>query len=47
MSDTVLLKDVELWYTKLDPRYPNARFNKQNPTWECQIRTTDKDQKKE
>jgi hypothetical protein len=26
----------------LDPATPNSRFNKENPTWEVQIRTKDK-----
>lgn len=37
-----ILPDVELWYAKLDPNRPSARFNKKNPTWELQIRTTDR-----
>ena len=42
-----IIKNAEVWFAKLDPKRPNAKFNKQNPTWECQIRTTDKEQKKE
>jgi hypothetical protein len=41
------LNNVEIWYAKLDPARPNGRYNKNNPTWEVQIRTTDKAQKKE
>lgn len=41
-----IVKDCELWFCKLDPKRPNNKFNKQNPTWECQIRTTDKAVKK-
>lgn len=41
-----IIKDCELWFCKLDPKRPNNKFNKQNPTWECQIRTTDKAVKK-
>lgn len=41
-----IVKDCELWFCKLDPKRPNNKFNKQNPTWECQIRTTDKTTKK-
>lgn len=37
-----LIENVELWYAKLDPEKPNARFNKKNPTWDVQIRTRDK-----
>ena len=42
-----LLKNCELHYIKCDPKRPNASFNKKNPTWEAQIRTTDLEQKKE
>jgi len=42
-----LLKNCELHYIKCDPKRPNASFNKKNPTWEVQIRTTDLEQKKE
>lgn len=41
-----ILKDCELWFCKLDPKRPNNRFSKDNPTWECQIRTKDKTIKK-
>lgn len=37
-----ILKNVELFYPRLDPKKPNDRFNKENPTWEVQIRTKDK-----
>ena len=37
-----IIKNVELYYAKLDPKRPNANFNKQAPTWEIQIRTKDK-----
>jgi single-stranded DNA-binding protein len=42
-----ILKKVEIWFTKLDPKRPNARFDKDNPTWELQLRTTDRAVKKE
>ena len=42
-----ILKNCEIWFVKADPKRPNNKFNKKNPTWECQIRTTNKDQKKE
>ena len=42
-----ILRNCEIWFPKLDPERPNARHNKDNPTWELQMRTTDKDQKKE
>lgn len=41
-----IIKDCELWFCKLDPKRPNNKFNRDNPTWECQIRTTDKATKK-
>lgn len=42
-----LIKNAELHFVKCDPKRPNAKFNKKNPTWEVQIRTTDKNQRKE
>jgi hypothetical protein len=42
-----IFKDCELWFAKLDPKRPNSKFNKKQPTWEIQIRTTDKAKKKE
>ena len=42
-----ILKNVELFFAKLDPKRPNDRFNKENPTWEVQIRTRSKAQAKE
>lgn len=41
------MKNAEMWFAKLDPKYPNARINKDNPTWELQLRTDDAEQKKE
>lgn len=42
-----IIKDAELWFCRLDPKYPNSKFNPENPAWECQLRTTSKEQKKE
>lgn len=42
-----ILKNVELFFAKLNPSKPNARFDKENPTWEVQIRTRDKAQAKQ
>lgn len=42
-----MIKNCTLFFPKLDPKRPNSRFNKENPTWEVQIRTTDKTQKAE
>lgn len=41
-----LLTDCEIWFLRANPLKPNSKFNKENPTWECQIRTSDKTQKK-
>lgn len=41
-----LVENVEMFFAKLDPKRPSSKFNKDNPTWELQIRTTDKEQKK-
>jgi len=42
-----ILKNVELFYPRLDPKKPNAKFNKEQPTWEVQLRTRDKKVKAE
>lgn len=42
-----ILNDCELWFVRCNPAHPNAKFNAENPTWETQIRTTRKEQKKE
>lgn len=42
-----ILKNVELFFAKLDPARPNDRFDATNPTWEVQIRTRNKAQAKE
>ena len=41
----MILQNVEIWYAKLGK--PSSRYNKDNPTWELQVRTTDKEIKKE
>lgn len=41
-----IIKNAEIWYTKLDPKRPNKSLNKKIPTWEIQIRTKDKEVKK-
>jgi len=41
-----ILKKCEIWHIRLDPKRPNSKYNKKNPTWELQIRTRDKEQKK-
>jgi len=42
-----LLKKCELHYIRLVPDRPNKKYNRENPTWEVQIRTTEIAQKKE
>jgi hypothetical protein len=37
-----MIEDVEIWYLKADPEYPNAKFSKTNPTWELEIRAYEK-----
>jgi hypothetical protein len=41
------LNNVEVWFVKCNPKRPNAFYNKENPTWEVQIRTHDRLQAKE
>ena len=41
-NNTIILSNVEIFFAKLDPANPNSRFDKENPTWEVQIRTKDK-----
>jgi hypothetical protein len=42
-----IIKGLEIWYPRLDPKRPNKAFNKERPTWEIQVRTTDVNVKKE
>ena len=37
-----ILKNVEIFFAKLDPKRPNSKFNSENPSWEIQIRSRDK-----
>ena len=41
-----ILSNCEIWFLRADPKRPNAKYNPKNPTWEVQIRTTDKEVKK-
>ncbi len=43
----MIIKNCELYFAKLDPTRPNAKFNKKNPTWELQIRTSDQETRKQ
>jgi hypothetical protein len=42
-----ILNNCEIHFAKLDPARPSSKLNKKNPTWELQMRTTDKEQKAE
>jgi hypothetical protein len=46
-NKTVIIRNAEMFFVKLDPSRPSATFNKDNPTWEAQIRTRNKQQAKE
>lgn len=37
-----ILRNCEIWFARLDPKRPNAKQNKENPTWEVQLRTSDR-----
>jgi hypothetical protein len=39
-----ILKNCEIWFAKLNPSRPNSRMDPENPRWEVQLRTHDKDQ---
>lgn len=41
------LKNCEVHYVKCNPERPNAQMDKESPTWEVQLRTTNPEQKKE
>jgi hypothetical protein len=47
INNMAILRNCEFHYAKLDPARPNARYNKENPTWELQIRTSDPAVKKQ
>lgn len=42
-----ILKKCEIHYLKADPKRPNSKIEKKNPTWEVQLRTSDPAQKDE
>jgi len=37
-----IIENAELWFAKLDPARPDPTFDKDNPSWQVQIRTADK-----
>jgi len=38
----MIIKNCEIWFAKVDPKRPNPKFDPKNPTWEVQMRTSDK-----
>lgn len=42
-----MIKNAEVHYVKCDPKRPSSAYNKKNPTWEVQIRTSDEAQRAE
>lgn len=42
-----IVNNCELWFVKADPHRPSSKFNRENPTWEAQIRTSSKAVKKQ
>lgn len=41
-----IIKNAEIWYLKCDPKRPNKKYNKKNPTWEVELRTNVSEEKK-
>lgn len=41
-----ILKNCEIHFVRLDPKRPNSKYNKKQPTWELQIRTRSKEVRK-
>lgn len=42
-----LIKGVEIWWVKCNPNRPNGQYNKDNPTWEVMVKTTNKERVEE
>jgi hypothetical protein len=42
-----ILENCAVYFVRCNKDFPSKTFNEENPTWEVQIRTTDKKQKKE
>jgi hypothetical protein len=36
-----MIKNAPMFFIKCDPKRPNNQFNKENPKWEVQLRTSD------
>jgi hypothetical protein len=43
----MILKNCEIWHVRLDPKRPDAKFDKVNPRWTVQCRTDNPAQKEE
>ena len=41
-----VIQNAEIHYLRANPKFPNKKFDPENPSWDCQIRTTSKDTKK-
>ncbi len=41
-----IIKAAEIHFVKCNPKRPNAKYNKKNPTWEVQIRVYNNEEKK-
>lgn len=42
-----ILENCEVHFLRANPKFPNAKYDKENPTWEVQLRTTDVAQMKQ
>ena len=42
-----LINQAHMYFVRLNAKRPNSQLNKENPTWELQIRTSDPEQKQE
>lgn len=43
----MILNNCEMWFIHCNPKRPNTMFDKENPSWDLQIRTKDPEQKNE
>lgn len=42
----MIFKNLELYYIKCTPQYPNSKFDPDKPVWEVQVRTRDRETKR-
>ena len=40
-----MIKNAAMFFIKCDPKRPDGKYNKANPSWECQLRTSDPEQR--